>query len=217
MTPWRADWAWGVPLIVLTLVVHDCALGLGMVPRARRELAITHRSQLAAERLLGDADLELVPDPLAEVDDAPAHDAMDGRDRSALDHCHQRHAVPVIQSRRLPWRLAIDQALRATRVELEHPVTHDLQCHAADRGRLCPGRPIIDRRQCEKAAHLPGMLALTCRFTHPGCVEIGPQCDRHGEPPVFANLESDHAGVGESPNESRSAGPGISPLEAMES
>src|SRR5215475_7040378 len=27
----------------------DCALGLGMVPRARRELAITHRSQLAAE------------------------------------------------------------------------------------------------------------------------------------------------------------------------
>src|SRR5215470_7694487 len=119
------------------------------------------------------------------------------------------HAVPVIQSRRVPWRLAIDQALRATRVELEHPVTHDLQCHAADRGRLCPGRPIIDRRQCEKAAHLPGMLALTCRFTHPGCVEIGPQCDRHGEPPVFAGLESDHARVGESPNESRSAGPGI--------
>ena len=40
----------------------DGARRLGVVTRTRRQLAIAHRPQLAAERLLRDDDLELIPD-----------------------------------------------------------------------------------------------------------------------------------------------------------
>jgi len=29
LEPWSADWAWGIPLIVITVIVH--VLGLGLV------------------------------------------------------------------------------------------------------------------------------------------------------------------------------------------
>ena len=67
-----------------------------MVARARRKLAIAHRAQLAAQRLPGDDDAELLEDPLAEIDDPPAHDAVDGRDRSALQSRGDGGAMRVI-------------------------------------------------------------------------------------------------------------------------
>ena len=42
----------------------------------------------------------------------------------------------VVQPRRLPRRLAINQAVRALRVELDHPVANDLQPDAPDLRRL---------------------------------------------------------------------------------
>jgi xanthine/CO dehydrogenase XdhC/CoxF family maturation factor len=54
----------------------DCPGGLGMMARASRELAISHLAQHAAQRLLGDSDTELLENPLAEIDDPPAHDPM---------------------------------------------------------------------------------------------------------------------------------------------
>ena len=46
-----------------------------------RELTISHGAQFPAQCLLGDDNAEFLEDPLAEVDDPPAHDAMHGRDR----------------------------------------------------------------------------------------------------------------------------------------
>jgi hypothetical protein len=51
---------------------------------------------------------------LAEIDDPSAHDLANRRNWAALD---DRGAMRVVQARRLPRRLAIDQAVRALRVE----------------------------------------------------------------------------------------------------
>jgi hypothetical protein len=59
---------------------------------------------------------------LAEIDDPPAHDAMDRRRRAVLGDARQHGAMFVIQKRRLPRRLAIDKAIRAVGVETKNPV-----------------------------------------------------------------------------------------------
>ena len=60
-----------------------------MVARACRQLAISHRAQLAAQRLLADPDAELLPDPVRQVDEPPAHDAVGRRNRATLDDLGQ--------------------------------------------------------------------------------------------------------------------------------
>jgi len=69
-----------------------------MVTWTRRQLAIAHRPQLAAERLLRDDDLELVPDPLAKIDDPPTSHAVHGGDGTVLDHLCKRGAVLVVEA-----------------------------------------------------------------------------------------------------------------------
>src|ERR1700731_1383880 len=56
-------------------------LVLRMMARSRRELAKAHMPQLAAERRLGDRDPELFEEPLRQIDQPPAHDAMQGGNR----------------------------------------------------------------------------------------------------------------------------------------
>jgi len=143
--------------------------------------------------------VELVPDPLAQINDPPADHAVHGRDRSALDHRRQRRPVPGVETRRLAGCLAIDQPLRAVRVEPQHPVAHNLQCHAANRRRLRAARSVIDRGQRQQAAHLLGIPALARRPAHACRVKIRPQRDWHGETPSFASLQADRGRVGESP------------------
>ena len=96
-----------------------------MMARSRRQPAKSHRAQFPAQCLLGDADPELLPEPLAEIDDPPAHHAVDRRDRPAFERRGQRRAEPVIEPRRLTRRLAVDQAIRALGVELDDPVPND--------------------------------------------------------------------------------------------
>src|SRR3954468_13488817 len=100
----------------------DRSLRLGMMAWSSRELAITQAPQLAAQRLPGNVDPKLLPKPLAEIDQTPAHDAMDSRDWTAPDHCRQRCAMFLDQLGLLPRRLAIDQTILSFLVEPQHPV-----------------------------------------------------------------------------------------------
>jgi len=75
----------------------DGACRLRVVARTGRQLAVSHRPQFAAQRLLRHGDLMFLPEPLAEVDDPPAHHAMHGRDRAVLNHGSQRGAMLIIQ------------------------------------------------------------------------------------------------------------------------
>src|SRR6201981_317520 len=94
----------------------------------------------------------------------------------------------LVQLRRLAGRLAIDQPVRTTGVELHYPIPNDLQCHPADRGCLGPPRPVIDGGQGQKPARLRRILRASCNGAQSLCVKISPQRDRHGEPPSFATL-----------------------------
>src|SRR5437899_1889741 len=59
--------------------ILDGAADLGMMTRSGRQLAVAHRTQFPAQRLLGDADPEFLPDPLAQIDQPPAHNAINRR------------------------------------------------------------------------------------------------------------------------------------------
>src|SRR6266480_5791848 len=103
----------------------------------------------------------------------------------------QRRAMCLGQLRRLAGRLAGDQPIKTSGVELHHPIPNDLQCHSADRRRLGPPRPVIDGGQGQKTARLRRILRTPCNGAQARRIKISPQRDRHGEPPSFATLESD--------------------------
>jgi hypothetical protein len=125
--------------------------------RTGRELAIVHGPQLAAQRLLGDGEAELLPEPLDQIDQAPAHHAVDGRNGTLIDDGLQSLSLLIVEPRRGPWRSAGQEALRSPSVEAQHPIPHDLQRHAANLSRFGAGGPIIDRRQSQKA---PGLIGI---------------------------------------------------------
>ena len=77
-------------------------------------------------RLRRHADPVFVPDPLAEIDDPPAHHGVHRGDRRMLDHRRKRGAMPCVQEPPRPRRLAVDQPVRPFGVEAHHPVPDDL-------------------------------------------------------------------------------------------
>ena len=107
-----------------------------MVARAGRELAVAQSPQLAAQRLWRDGDAELVPDPLDEVDETPAHHPVHGRDRPLIENALQRSALGVVQPRHGSGRAAGEEPLRPLGIEAQHPVAHGLQADGTDTGRL---------------------------------------------------------------------------------
>ena len=125
-----------------------------MVARSGRELAVAHGAQLPAECLLGDRDAEFLEDPLRQIDQPPAHHAMDRRDRATLDHAGDGLTLEVIELGRFTWRLAVQESVRPASVEAQHPVPDDLKPDAADLGRLGACRTIIDRRKRQQPSGL---------------------------------------------------------------
>lgn len=91
------------------------------------------------------------------------HDAVSRWNRPRLDDLLQRAAVPGIEDRLRPRRLACRKTFRPIRVEAHHPVPHDLPRHAANDSRITSAGTIQDRRNRQKTAHLrtisaaPGM------------------------------------------------------------
>jgi hypothetical protein len=175
---------------------------LGVMARAGRQLAVAHRPQFAAERLLRNADLVFLPDPLAQIDDPPADHAVHGRDRAVLDHRCQRGTVRIVQQRRLAGSLAVDQSLGTVRVEPQCPVTHHLQRHATNLRSVRAAASVIDHGQRQEPPHLIGVLDLSGNPAQLCRTIVRPQWDRlpHGEPPPFASLESNPHRVGQAPH-----------------
>src|SRR4029453_4082061 len=85
-------------------------LVLGSMGGAGRELAIVHGPQLAAQRLLGDRDAELLPSPRHEIDQSPAHHAVNRRDRAGIKLRLQSGPMRVGGPGGRPGRLAFDKA-----------------------------------------------------------------------------------------------------------
>src|ERR1700680_1373226 len=161
-----------------------------MMPGPGRELAIAHGAQLPAQCLLGNADAELLEDPLRQIDQPPAHHAVDRRDRTALDHPCDDLALGIVELRWLARRFAVKQAVRASRIEPEHPIPDDLEPDIAELRSLTARRTVIDRRHSQKPSGLRAVLGPLRKPAERCCVEIPTQGyrNRHGEPPWFATL-----------------------------
>jgi hypothetical protein len=112
---------------------------------AGRELAIAHGPQLPAQGLLGDGDAEFLEDPLCQIDQPPTHDTVDCRDRTVVDHVGNRLALGIIELRGLAGRFAVQEAVRATRIEPQHPIPDDLKPDTTDFCCLAARRPLINR------------------------------------------------------------------------
>ena len=97
---------------------------------------------------------------VAQIDDAPANHAMNGRDRPALDHRRERRPVRVVEPGGLPGRFAVDQAVWSISVELHNPVADDLQRHITDLRSFGACGALVDRRQSKKPPGLRSVLRL---------------------------------------------------------
>ena len=153
-------------------------LVLGIMARTGRELAVAQRPQFARQRLLGDRDAELLPDPLDEVDQTPAHHPVDGRNGSWLDDGLQSRPLGLVQDRSSARGLTVDQPGRALGVEAQHPVTHALQGYATTAGRLRPRLAVVECGQSQKAADLVGIARLFGQRAQSRRVEIGAKGNR---------------------------------------
>ena len=88
---------------------------LAMMTGTSRELAIAHRPQFPAQREARHRQAELIPDPLRQIDEPPADNAMGGGDRASLNLLGQAGALLVVQDRSLARCFARRQSLRAAR------------------------------------------------------------------------------------------------------
>jgi hypothetical protein len=155
-----------------------------MMLRPRRQPAKAQRPQLAAYRVLADRQTELLLEPQGEVLPAPAHDAVDRRDRSVLDNRRQRPAMRVGEPGRGARRLAVDQTFGAARIEPQYPVAHCLQTDAADPCRVRPSATIVYLGQRQQPAALRGILRRFRQHAKVRPIKIVAKPYRccHGEP-----------------------------------
>lgn len=104
---------------------------------------------------------------------------MHVRDRPVLDRHRERLAVDVREDRPRAAPLAIDEAIRAVRVELQYPVPDDLKRDATDGCGLGAGGTVVDRGQCQQTPGLTGMLAGPGDGAEVRGTVIGRELDRH--------------------------------------
>jgi hypothetical protein len=148
------------------------------VARPGGELAVAQGAQFAAQRLPRDSDTELLPQPLTEIDQPPAHDAMNGGYRTALDGCRQGCAVFGVQPGRWTRGLAINQPLRPLRIEPQHPVADDLQTDTADAGGFATTAAVVDHRQRQQSACLICVPRIPRQLTQLRSREVRAECYR---------------------------------------
>jgi hypothetical protein len=148
--------------------------------RPGRELAKVQGAQLAAQRLLGDRDPELLPDPLHQVDQTPAHHPVNGRDRALLDHPLQGRALLAIEQRLGARGLAGPEPFRSRGVEVQHPVAHDLQSDRTDPGRVRARSARVNGRQGQQPTGLVGITRALGQPAQLRGIEVGTERDRGG-------------------------------------
>ena len=123
-------------------------------------LRYPHLPELSAERLLRNGYLELIGQPLHQIDYTPSHHAVDGRHRPVFDCPGQGGPVHFGQDWLRPRAFIVDQRIGAARVQLQHPISHDLKCHTAHSRGIRPARAIVDRGQSQQTPGLPSIPAL---------------------------------------------------------
>ena len=145
----------------------DSRLVMLMVAWPRGEFSIAQRAQFAAEDLFGDRDAILVEHPLRQIDQPPAYDPMDRRGRTRLDHGDQRTPLIVVELRRMPSRLAVDQPIRSSPIEPQDPIANGLEPHAPEPSRVRARAAVINRHERKQPpVDAPGLFQQNKRPKH---------------------------------------------------
>ena len=105
---------------------------MGMMSRPGRKLDVSQSAQFPPQGLAAHRNTELLPYPLRQIRQSPANDTVNSRQRTALDNLNQRLAVRIIKKRGGPWRLLVNEAVRALGIEPQHPIANNLQPNAAN-------------------------------------------------------------------------------------
>jgi hypothetical protein len=82
---------------------------------------------------------------LREIDQPPAHDSMDRRGRTGLDHGDERPPLLVIELRGMSGRLAVDEAVRPPEIEPQDPIANGLKPYAPEPSRVFARAAVINR------------------------------------------------------------------------
>ena len=134
---------------------------LGMVAGPRRELDITQLLQLAPHCGCIERHRKYIVKPLDQIDQPPAHNPTDRRERTAFDHLYKRPSLCINKPGPGPQSLSIKQAPRTAGIEPHHPVPHDLQTYPADPRSCCSAAAIVYLGQCQKSPSLVRVLRCT--------------------------------------------------------
>jgi hypothetical protein len=100
---------------------------------------------------------------------------MDRRDRPVLNQPRERLTLIAVELRRLAPRLAVNQTFRAIGIETQHPIPDHLKPDAANPRRIRTTAAIINLRQGEKSAALPGILRCPGKSAQVRTIKIFPQ------------------------------------------
>ena len=152
-----------------------------------------------AHRLGGDDDAVFLEDPVAEVDDPPAYDAMHGRGsgRPRPSRASAARCSPSSAAASAPRGLPAISSIRPMGVELHHPIANDLERHPADLRRSRSDlRPVVNRRQRQKSLGLRPILRPLRGGPHHPRIKISPKWNGHGGTSALATLNQTHADPG---------------------
>lgn len=154
-----------------------------MMARSRRELAKAHMPQLAAERRLGDRNPELFEEPLRQIDQPPADDAMQGGNRPIFHDLPQGLALALAEDAGSARRFAGQETIRTFGVETDNPVAHDLHPDPADPRRIRPRAAIINLGQCQETPCLIGVTRSPRQHAQANRVKVRAKRNRsrHGK------------------------------------
>ena len=127
---------------------------LRMMPWAGRQLPITHRMQISAERLLADRGAIRLHHPLHKIAQPPANHAMNRRDRAFLNQLRQFSALRLIKPGCLTRSLGVHQAVRASTIEPQNPVPERLQTDPACTSTVTSRAAVIHHCQGQQPPNL---------------------------------------------------------------
>jgi hypothetical protein len=82
-------------------------------------------------------------EPTRQVNQPPAHNPMNGRDRAALNNLRESLALDIIQQGGLARRLTVEEPVWTSSIEPHDPVPYDLQRHSANPRRIAAAPAII--------------------------------------------------------------------------
>ena len=125
---------------------------LGMVTGPRGELDVAQLLQLAPHGRFIERHRKLVVKPLDQIDQPPANDAVDRRDRTSLDRLDKRPALGIIEPRPRAGSLAIQQTIGTSGVEPNHP-PEPVEGHA--RSARPPRRSALPQSGCRRRKSRP--------------------------------------------------------------